>query len=394
MAKEALKVVVRLLPPEITEEELIATVPEAHLKRTTWRSFQAGKRYRGEAKASVNARCYFLFDQEDSADKFIKDYHGHQFVDGQGESFRAVACFAPYAKVPRQKVTKDARDGTIFEDATYKQFLDGLAVPKTFEAPPDPVSELQPSSKKDTPLLNYMKTRAAERRARQEKRERERKRWHDRLGRIDEKPRWRCAECGTVKHLEEDPDSRGTFYCTYCWEIWEAQEYKQKKKKKKSKKAEEYAEEEEEEDWYEEPSSKKKKKKKKHEAYEEEWHDHASGWHSSEQGDDWAWYDAEASEEPKKKKKKKKSKDEDEYGACHWHEEDYWGEQEGKAKSKRSKAKESEEWWEESSKPKETSSKRRSHGKWKEKEEAKEPEKSRRRREKDDSSQWVPKRKS
>eukprot|EP00439_Symbiodinium_sp_Y106_P067299 s1490_g11.t1 len=252
MAKEALKVVVRLLPPEITEEELIATVPEAHLKRTTWRSFQAGKRYRGEAKASVNARCYFLFDQEDSADKFIKDYHGHQFVDGQGESFRAVACFAPYAKVPRQKVTKDARDGTIFEDATYKQFLDGLAVPKTFEAPPDPVSELQPSSKKDTPLLNYMKTRAAERRARQEKRERERKRWHDRLGRIDEKPRWRCAECGTVKHLEEDPDSRGTFYCTYCWEIWEAQEYKLKKKKKKSKKAEEYAEEEEEEDWYEE----------------------------------------------------------------------------------------------------------------------------------------------
>ncbi|CAE7306657.1 UPF3 [Symbiodinium microadriaticum] len=372
MAKEALKVVVRLLPPEITEEELIATVPEAHLKRTTWRSFQAGKRYRGEAKASVNARCYFLFDQEDSADKFIKDYHGHQFVDGQGESFRAVACFAPYAKVPRQKVTKDARDGTIFEDATYKQFLDGLAVPKAFEAPPDPVSELQPSSKKDTPLLNYMKTRAAERRARQEKRERERKRWHDRLGRIDEKPRWRCAECGTVKHLEEDPDSRGTFYCTYCWEIWEAQEYKQKKKKKKSKKAEEYAEaEEEEEDWYEEPSSKKKKKKKKHEAYEEEWHDHASGWHSSEQGDDWAWYESEASQEPKKKKKKKKSKDEDEYGACHWHEEDYWGEQEGKTKPKRSKAKESEEWWEESSKPKETSSKRRSQGKWREKEEQK-----------------------
>ena len=29
----------------------------------------------------------------------VKDYHGHQFVDGQGESFRAVACFAPYPKV-------------------------------------------------------------------------------------------------------------------------------------------------------------------------------------------------------------------------------------------------------------------------------------------------------
>eukprot|EP00434_Breviolum_minutum_P015536 symbB.v1.2.013681.t1/scaffold971.1/size148033/9 len=98
MAKEALKVLVRLLPPEITEDELVASVPSAHLEHTTWRNFQAGKRYKGEAKASINARCYFLFDSEENAEKFIKEYHGHQFVDGQGENFRAVACFAPYAK--------------------------------------------------------------------------------------------------------------------------------------------------------------------------------------------------------------------------------------------------------------------------------------------------------
>lgn len=255
MAKEALKVLVRLLPPEITEDELVATVPQAHLEHTTWRNFQAGKRYKGEAKPSINGRCYFLFDSEENAEKFIKDYHGHQFVDGQGESFRAVACFAPYPKVPRQKASKDQRDGTIFEDATYKQFVESLSAPKTFEAPPDPVAALQPATAKDTPLLNYMKTRAAERRARQEKRERERKRWHDRLGRIEEKPKWPCAECGTSKHLEEDPDQRGVCYCTYCWETWEAKEYKKKKKSKKH-------EEEYEEEWYEEEPTKKKKKKK------------------------------------------------------------------------------------------------------------------------------------
>lgn len=237
MAKEALKVLVRLLPPEITEDELVATVPQAHLEHTTWRNFQAGKRYKGEAKPSINGRCYFLFDSEENAEKFIKDYHGHQFVDGQGESFRAVACFAPYPKVPRQKASKDQRDGTIFEDATYKQFVESLSAPKTFEAPPDPVAALQPATAKDTPLLNYMKTRAAERRARQEKRERERKRWHDRLGRIEEKPKWRCAECGTSKHLEEDPDQRGVCYCTYCWETWEAKEYKKKKKSKNMKRS-------------------------------------------------------------------------------------------------------------------------------------------------------------
>ena len=37
----------------------------------------------------------------------VEDYHGHQFVDGQGESFRAVACFAPYSKAPRQRVNKE-----------------------------------------------------------------------------------------------------------------------------------------------------------------------------------------------------------------------------------------------------------------------------------------------
>ena len=86
------------------------------------------------------------------------------------------------------------------------------------------MAQLQPSSAKDTPLLNYMKTRAVERRAKQEKRERERKRWHDRLGRIDEKPKWRCAECGTSRRLEEDPDQRGVCYCSYCWESWEAKD--------------------------------------------------------------------------------------------------------------------------------------------------------------------------
>mmetsp|Transcript_86221 Transcript_86221/g.136968 ORF Transcript_86221/g.136968 Transcript_86221/m.136968 type:complete len:392 (+) Transcript_86221:66-1241(+) len=388
MAKEALKVLVRLLPPEITEDELVATVPQAHLEHTTWRNFQAGKRYKGEAKPSINGRCYFLFDSEENAEKFIKDYHGHQFVDGQGESFRAVACFAPYPKVPRQKASKDQRDGTIFEDATYKQFVESLSAPKTFEAPPDPVAALQPATAKDTPLLNYMKTRAAERRARQEKRERERKRWHDRLGRIEEKPKWRCAECGTSKHLEEDPDQRGVCYCTYCWETWESKEYKKKKKSKKH-------EEEYEEEWYEEEPTKKKKKKK---GGYDEWQ--SSSWYA--EGGEWdeGWYE-EAEEEPKKKKrgkKKKKGQEEEEYGACHWRAEDYWEEepregQEGHSKSKRSKAKQKEEqWWEE---PEEKSSKRRSEGRWRAKEadapkEQERPRRSRREKE-SEASQWVPK---
>merc|ERR1711933_583405 len=85
---------------------------------------------KGEAKPSRNAICYMYFGDNDQADLFIKDYHGHEFVDDQGEHFRAVACFAPYQKRPKEKPSKDQREGTIEEDPTYKQFVETLSKPK------------------------------------------------------------------------------------------------------------------------------------------------------------------------------------------------------------------------------------------------------------------------
>mmetsp|Transcript_73843 Transcript_73843/g.130452 ORF Transcript_73843/g.130452 Transcript_73843/m.130452 type:complete len:387 (+) Transcript_73843:39-1199(+) len=381
MAKEVVKVVVRLLPPEITEDEFVATVPELHLQRTTWRSFQAGKRYKGEAKPSVNSRCYFLFDTEENADLFVRDYHGHQFVDGQGETFRAVVCFAPYAKVPKSKNSKDPRDGTIVDDAFFKEFLEKLEQKAEYEAPDNPVLSLKPSNPKDTPLLNYMKDRAVERRAKAAKRERERQKWReDRLGRIaeDKRSKWRCHECGTSKNLEEDPDRRGTFYCTYCWEHWEAKEVKKAKKKKKKGKAEDWEEwpEEEEEEEEEATSSKKKKKKKKKSAEWSEWYE----------------WEEEGGEETKKKKKKSKKKAEEEW---------YWEESTTGKSSKKKGKKEEEQWWVDSSTKdeSETSEKKKRSSRWKAKdsgaaeEEGEASEKPRRSRKKDES-QWVPKTKS
>merc|ERR1712013_202209 len=110
MAKEPTKVVVRLLPPLITEDELMSTIGEEHQQHAFVRNFIAGKRYKGEARPPRNATCYMYFTTGEQADAFIKDYHGHAFVDDQGEQFRAVACFAPYQKVPKQKTTKDARE--------------------------------------------------------------------------------------------------------------------------------------------------------------------------------------------------------------------------------------------------------------------------------------------
>jgi len=354
--KEPVKVVVRLLPPEITEAELLATVDEKHKQNAKWHSFVAGKRYKGEAKPCLNSRCYFQFESLGQCEDFTKDYHGHQFVDGQGESFRAVVCIAPYQKVPRAKQQKDPRDGTIEDDPIYKEFLEGLAnKATTYDAPPNPKMELRPATPGDTPLLQFMKTRATERRARAEKRRKEREKWRPEGGYIEEDPswkksRWRCKECGATKNLEEDPDERGIFYCTPCWEYWETEEASskpKKKKKKKHKKDEEEWYEEEEEEEEETASKKKKKKSKKHGKDEEDW------WEQQPAEEEWA---DEGEAGAKKKKKKKKKQEEEET----WYEEETkkskwkaksaqsesWQE-EAPSKSSRSKKKKDDEWWEE-----------------------------------------------
>merc|ERR1712187_478142 len=156
----------------------------------------------------------------------------------------------------------------------YKEFVESMSQPKKFEAPEDP-KLLRPSDPTDTPLLQHLKKTLKERRERAEKRQRdrERKKWSGYMDQISEEPKrskWRCSECGTSKRLEEDPDDRGTFYCTPCWEYYEheaATAPKKKKKKKADKEKEEYADCGESE-YY---SSSKKKKKKKDREDEDDW---------------------------------------------------------------------------------------------------------------------------
>eukprot|EP00927_Polykrikos_kofoidii_P064685 TRINITY_DN6017_c0_g1_i1.p1 TRINITY_DN6017_c0_g1~~TRINITY_DN6017_c0_g1_i1.p1 ORF type:complete len:511 (+),score=134.89 TRINITY_DN6017_c0_g1_i1:153-1685(+) len=283
--KQNIKVVVRLLPPEITEDELMGTFPEAHLEAFTWKSFQGGKRYKGEVKPSRNSRCYLNFETSERAEAFIRDYHGHHFVDGRGESYRAVACLSPYQKVPRQRPHKDTIDGTIEKDKAFEAFVQQLADPKVFVAPEKEV--LRPDNPGDTPLLEHMRKAAKEKRRLAEKRASSgtSRKWRSEGYGLDlipeetttKRPKWRCSECGTSKKLEEDPDERGVFYCTPCWETWEteaADNPPKAKKKKKEKRSEEfglavgaYPEYSEHSEEY---SSKKVKKKKKRDGEEED----------------------------------------------------------------------------------------------------------------------------
>jgi len=424
------KVVVRLLPPEITEEEFRKTVSDQKWAGVRWSSFQEGKRYKGEAKPSVNSRCYLQFETATQAEDFMSEYHGRKFIDGQGETFLAVACFAPYQKAPR-KSQNDAREGTIEDDSLYQEFLAGLSEKPEYDPPADPKASLRPLEPGDTPLLQYMKTRAIERKARWEKKQKKKSEsWYG-METVEEHPKrtkWRCSECGTQKYLEEDPDNRGTFYCTYCWESWETEAAAPKKKKKKKAKEEVVYEEEEEE----ETTSRKKKKKKRDKEKEEE---SKSEWRAKDTSASWAEYtyeEEEAATTTKKKGRKKKKEEEaatweedswrateatgqEEWGASEWAEDtrssrrnrskketkesEWWEEAPPEKSSKSSKKKKEEQWaaddsWWEDARTEEASSK--SEGKWKAKAEEEGSSEKPKKGKKDKSSEgesgyWAPK---
>lgn len=307
------KVVVRLLPPLITEDELLSTIAEEHVTNATHRTFIVGRRVKGD-KPSLNALCYLYYKTAEHADAFIRDYHGHQFVDDQGEQFRAVACYAPYQKVPKTR-GKDPREGTIEDDEAYQLFVENLSKPKeAFVAPDDPKFSLKPAVPGETPLLLFIKKKAEERKSRKESRYlKEKAKWWPEGDSIPEedyyasgkkgKGKWRCSECKTSKGLEEDPDNRGTFYCTQCWESWETSATSKKSKKKKKKHSMYEDEEWKEDEWKEDegPSSRRSRKKKEKEAAAEDWY--GTG---EEEG------------ESRSKRKKKKDKE-----AQSWAEEDW-----------------------------------------------------------------------
>jgi len=214
-SKDARKVVVRLLPPEIDEEDLISTFPPA--PKYTWRRFHPGKRVKGEAKASINARCYLSFSNQADGDSFISKYHGHSFVDEKGETFRAVCCYAPYQKLP-QKPVRDKTSGTLESDGSYAKWLTKKDAPKE-EKVEEESEEKEKIDENLTPLVEHIRNQS-------QKKRRDRKKlktdsfsssWWTETTLTNK--RSKCDSCGSKRRLGEDEE--GGIYCQRCWEDYE-----------------------------------------------------------------------------------------------------------------------------------------------------------------------------
>ncbi|XP_045820353.1 regulator of nonsense transcripts UPF3-like isoform X3 [Trifolium pratense] len=147
------KVVVRHLPPTITEASLLPLIDSAFASRYNWLSFYPAKI---SQKHTSYSRAYIDFKNPDDVIEFAEFFNGHVFVNEKGNSssssssffnshcriitnlilsfpgtqFKVSVEYAPSQRVPKQQCSKkDARDGTIYKDPEYLEFLQQLSKP-------------------------------------------------------------------------------------------------------------------------------------------------------------------------------------------------------------------------------------------------------------------------
>ncbi|XP_061375993.1 regulator of nonsense transcripts UPF3-like [Gastrolobium bilobum] len=120
------KVVLRHLPPTISEDTLLAQIDAAFAGRYNWFSFRPGK---FSQKHISHSRAYIDFKRPEDVIEFADFFNGHVFVNEKGTQFKVIVEYAPSQRVPRQWSKKDGRDGTIYKDSEYLEFLELLAKP-------------------------------------------------------------------------------------------------------------------------------------------------------------------------------------------------------------------------------------------------------------------------
>lgn len=178
------KVVVRRLPPTMTKETFLQQCsplpPVDYL-------------YFVQADMSLAPQCfsraYLNFVNHQDIFTFTQKFDNYVFVDAKGQEYPAVVEFAPFQRIPKRRPTrkKDSKMGTIESSPIYISFKEKLETEiqenkssansiKQHFFETSTISE-EKKEVSSTPLLDFIRTRKAERqRIRDEKREEKRKR--------------------------------------------------------------------------------------------------------------------------------------------------------------------------------------------------------------------------
>ncbi|XP_051944860.1 regulator of nonsense transcripts 3B-like [Xyrauchen texanus] len=203
--KEAMtKIVIRRLPPSLTKEELVEQLqPLPELDYLEFFSSDTS------LYPHLFARAYLNFKNQEDVVLFRDRFDGYVFIDNRGQEYPAIVEFAPFQKIAKKRSKKkDAKSGTIEDDADYKKFLE-LYNGDEEKFPSNPETLLEEieaktkelSTKKSTPLLDFLKNKQ---RIREEKKEERRRRELERKRlRDDERRKWREEDRRKRKETEK-----------------------------------------------------------------------------------------------------------------------------------------------------------------------------------------------
>ncbi|GAB4846798.1 hypothetical protein Ancab_025805 [Ancistrocladus abbreviatus] len=120
------KVVIRHLPPSISEATLTDQIDPKFAGRYNWVSFRPGK---SSPKHILHSRAYINLNKPEDVIEFAEFLDGHVFVNERGTQFNAIVEYAPSQRVPKQWSKKDGREGTIVKDPEYLEFLEFVTKP-------------------------------------------------------------------------------------------------------------------------------------------------------------------------------------------------------------------------------------------------------------------------
>ncbi|XP_073312655.1 regulator of nonsense transcripts UPF3-like isoform X3 [Primulina huaijiensis] len=162
------KVVVRHLPPTISQSNFVEQIDSRFSGRYRWLSFRPGK---SSQKHVTYSRASIDFNKSDDVLEFAEFFNGHVFVNEKGTQYKTIVEYAPSQRVPKNWSKNDGREGTILKDPEYLEFLDFLAKPTENL----PSAEVQLERKEAervgapkgipivTPLMDYVRQKRAAR---------------------------------------------------------------------------------------------------------------------------------------------------------------------------------------------------------------------------------------
>ncbi|XP_010327531.1 regulator of nonsense transcripts UPF3-like isoform X2 [Solanum lycopersicum] len=166
MKNRRTKVVLRHLPPTLSQSMLLEHVDSRFAGRYNWFNFRPAKT---SLKHQSYSKAYIDFRNMEDVTEFAEFFDGHMFVNEKGTQFKTIVEYAPSQRVPKHWLKKDAREGTILKDPAYMEFLEFLAKP--VENLPSAEIQLErkeaerAGSAKDapivTPLMDYVRQKRA-----------------------------------------------------------------------------------------------------------------------------------------------------------------------------------------------------------------------------------------